>query len=371
VETLAADYYALLGVNPDSSDDEIKRAYRNLARELHPDSTGGDQHAEARFKEVSQAYEVLRDPERRARYDRFGAEGVDAQAGDPFFGAGLGGLFDAFFGGAMGGTVRRSGPMRGSDAEVLLRLTLEDVVFGVEHDVSVDLPIACETCAGSGARAGTTAIRCPDCDGSGEVRRMRKSILGQVVTAAPCRRCQGIGEVIPSPCSDCRGLGTRTETQTYPVQVPAGVDEGSTLRLTGRGAAGPRGGPPGDLFVHIAVRDDTRFARVGNDLHAEVHVTMTQASLGGTALLETFDGEETLPIAAGTQSGQQIKLRGRGVPHLRGRGRGDLLVEIFVDTPTGLNKAQEELLRQLATERGESVGAPDEGLMARLRSALG
>lgn len=371
VRALATDYYELLGVDRYASDEEIKRAYRRMARELHPDSTGGDPEAEARFKEVSRAYEVLRDPERRARYDRFGADQMDLAAGDAFFGSGLGGLFDAFFGETMGAAGRRSGPMRGADAEVVLNLTLNEAVFGAEREVEVEIPVACGSCEGSGARKGTTAIRCPDCAGSGETRRVRQSILGQVMTTAPCRRCQGMGEVIPTPCPDCRGEGRRVESRTYPVAVPAGVDHGSTMRLTGRGAAGPRGGPPGDLYVHLSVREDERFVRAGNDLHSQVHVSMIQAALGTTVQFETLDGSETLPITAGTQTGHVIRLKGRGVPNVRGRGRGDLLVEVVVDTPTGLTKSQVDMLRSIAAERGERIAPPDEGLMARLRSALG
>jgi molecular chaperone DnaJ len=371
VAELPADYYELLGVSPDASDEQIKRAYRKLARELHPDSTGGDAEAEARFKEVSKAYEVLRDPERRARYDRFGPEQMDMPMGDPFFGSGLGGLFDAFFGGTMGSAQRRSGPMRGADAEVVIEISLAEAVFGTEREVSVELPTSCETCGGSGARPGTTAIRCPDCGGTGELRRTRQSILGQVVTATPCRRCQGVGEAIPSPCPECKGDGRVAVATTYPVAVPAGVDHGSTLRLTGRGAAGLRGGPSGDLYVHLSVSKDKRFTRSGDDLHAQLHVSMTQAALGSTFNFETLDGDEVIPVAAGTQNGHVLRIKGRGVPHVRGRGRGDLLIEVVVDTPTGLTKKQSELLRQLAAERGEEVGAPDEGLMSRLRSALG
>lgn len=343
-----------------------------MARELHPDSTGGDSAAEAKFKEVSQAYEILSDPERRARYDRYGPEQMDSVPGDAFFGSGLGGLFDAFFSGAMGGGgARRSGPVRGADAEAILELTLTEAVFGSEKDVTVDVPVACKTCAGSGARQGTTAIRCPDCDGTGELHRVRQSILGQVVTTVPCRRCAGMGEAIPSPCPDCRGQGRRVESRTYTVAVPAGVDNGSTMRMSGRGAAGPRAGPPGDLYVHLSVLEDQRFVRAGADLHVQLHVSMVQASLGATVELSTLDGEETLPIPAGTQTGHVIRLRARGVPQVRGRGRGDLLVEVVVDTPTGLTKEHEEMLRRIAAERGEQVGPPDEGLMSRLRSAFG
>jgi molecular chaperone DnaJ len=370
VSTLAVDYYALLGVPSDASEDEIKRAYRRMARELHPDSTGGDAAAEARFKEVSQAYEVLRDPERRERYDRYGSDQMDSIAGDPFFGSGLGGLFDAFFGGMNGGA-RRSGPVRGADAQVMLDLALPEAVFGAERDVTVEIPVTCETCGGSGARKGTTAIRCTECGGTGEVSRVRQSILGQVMTTSPCRRCQGTGEVIPSPCPDCRGEGRRVETRTYPVAVPAGVAHGSTMRMSGRGPAGRRGGPAGDLYVHLSVREDERFIREGDDLHARLHVSMIQAALGATMAFSTLDGEEELPIAAGTQTGHVIRLRGRGVPHVRGRGRGDLMVEVVVDTPTGLTKTQQEMLRRIAAERGEQISPPDEGIMARLRSTLG
>jgi len=369
---MSTDYYALLGVARDASDDDIKSAYRRRARELHPDRTGGDAEAEARFKEVTKAYEVLRDPERRARYDRFGAEGVDAAAGagDFFGGGGLGDLFEAFFGGA-GMATRRGGPVRGADAEVVLELEFRDAVFGAAREVTVEEPVACDSCGTSGARHGTTAIRCPDCQGSGELRRVRQSILGQVVTAVPCGRCRGAGETIPSPCPDCRGEGRRVEERTFNVEVPAGIDHGSTLRLTGRGPAGPRGGPPGDLYVHLSVRPDPRFVRQGSDLQSDLHVSMAQAALGATVPFETLEGVETLTIPAGTQTGYVIRLRGKGVPHVRSRGRGDLHVRVVVDTPTSLTKEQEELLRRLALERGEEVAPAGEGIMSRIRSAFG
>ncbi len=373
---VSSEYYDLLGVRPDATDDEIKRAYRRLARQLHPDSTGGDPEAEARFKQVVRAYEVLRDPERRARYDRFGPDGVDGPVpgADPFGGSGLGDLFDAFFGMAGGGRAGghgRGGPARGADAEVVLELTFREAVFGTHRDLTVQEHVACATCAGSGARPGTHPIRCPDCGGSGELRRLRQSILGQVVTAVPCPRCQGMGEAVPSPCADCGGEGRRVQAVELSVDVPAGVDHGATLRLSGRGPAGPRGGPPGDLYVHLSVESDDRFARRGDDLHAELHVTMTQAALGAVVSVGTLDGEEQITVAAGTQTGAVVRLRGRGVAHVRGRGRGDLLVRLVVDTPTGLDRAQQDLLRQLAEARGEAVGSAPEGIVARLRSAFG
>lgn len=376
----AVDYYELLGVRPDASEDEIKRAYRRLARQLHPDSTGGDPEAEARFKEVTRAYEVLRDPERRARYDRFGPEAVDGQPGagaagfDPFGTGGLGDLFDAFFtmaGGARPGR-SRSGPVRGADAEVVLDLSFEEAVFGARKELTLETLVTCETCGGSGARPGTTPVRCPECGGSGELHRVRQSILGQVVTAVTCPRCRGVGEAITTPCPSCKGEGRRLASSVITVEVPAGVDDGATLRVAGRGQAGPRGGPPGDLYVHLRVAPDERFARRGDDLVANLHVSMAQAALGTVVEVETLDGPERVQVAPGTQTGTVVRLRGKGVPHVRGRGRGDLLVHVIVDTPTDLTKPQEELLRRFAAERGEPVGqGQHEGFLARLKAAFG
>ena len=373
------DYYGTLGVAPDAGPDDIKRAYRKLARELHPDAGHGDKAAEERFKEVTLAYETLRDPERRQRYDMFGPDAARGAGGDPFAGAGVGGLgdlFDAFFGGGsvFGGGVRggrgRAGPPRGHDVELRLQIGFEDAVFGTHEDITMTVPVACATCTGTGARPGTTPAPCSQCGGTGEVRRVRQSLLGQMVTASPCSRCGGTGEEIASPCPDCRGEGRRHEERTLTVDVPAGVDDGTTLRLTGRGAAGPRGGPAGDLYVHLAVRPHDRFVRQGYDLVHELHVSMTQAALGAHLPFETLDGTEDLVLPAGTQSGRVFRLRGRGVPHVDGRGRGDLLVRVAVDTPTEVSKAEEELLRQLAALRGEDVAPPDTGLFSKIRSAF-
>jgi molecular chaperone DnaJ len=296
-------------------------------------------------------------------------------AGDPFagFGGGLGDLFDAFFGGGGGGgagSVNRTGPRKGEDAEAALTLEFAEAVFGIQHEMTVRLPQTCATCSGTGARPGTTPITCSNCRGSGEVRRVRQSILGQMVTATPCPRCGGTGEEIPSPCGDCRGEGRRREERTFLVDVPGGVDDGSTLRLQGRGAGGFRGGPPGDLYVHVRVRPHPTITRRGTDLLSVMHIAVTQGALGAAVPFETLDGVEELTIPAGTQSGKEIRLRGRGVPHLQGRGRGDLLVTVVVDTPGDLNKEQEELLRQLAGLRGEAVAPPEAGLMSKLRSAF-
>lgn len=384
---MAESYYDLLGVRPEASEDELKRAYRRLARELHPDANGGDARAEARFKEVTVAYETLRDPERRRRYDLFGPDGgrqgAGPGAGDAFAG-GLGDLFDAFFGGGGGafgggggafggGAPRRNGPRRGEDAEAILDLRFDEAVFGVDRTLELRQPASCEECGGSGAAPGTLPTACPDCAGTGQVRRVRQSILGQVVTTTPCPSCRGIGEVVASPCPSCRGDGRRVEDRTVRVEVPAGVDEGTTLRIDGAGAAAFRGGIPGDLYVHLRVAPDERFARAGADLVTELHVALTQAALGAEIELELLDGgTETILVSAGTQSGKVVRLRNKGVPHVRGRGRGDLLVQLLVDIPERLPKEQEQLLRQLAELRGEPVASGEPGgLFHRLRSSLG
>jgi molecular chaperone DnaJ len=376
------DYYALLGVSRNATEAEIKRAYLRLARELHPDAKPGDEISEEQFKRINLAYETLRDPERRRQYDMFGAAGVrgsgSAGTGDPFagFGAGggLGDIFEAFFGATgmsgAGGRASRTGPRKGEDAEATLTLDFAEAVFGVHHDLSVRLPQTCQTCNGSGARPGTTPITCNTCQGSGEVRRVRQSFLGQMVTASPCPRCGGVGEEVTSPCPDCRGEGRRREERSFVVDVPPGVDEGQTLRLPGRGAGGLRGGPPGDLYVHLRVHRHPSLTRRGFDLLAVVHVAVTQAALGVSVPFETLDGVEDLVVPAGTQSGREIRFRGRGVPHLQSRGRGDLIVTVVVDTPEGLSKEQEDLMRQLAELRGEDVAATDPGLMSKLRSAF-
>jgi molecular chaperone DnaJ len=372
---LPDDFYQLLEVDRNASEDQIKRAYRRLARELHPDANGGDPASEERFKRVTVAYETLRDPERRRRYDMFGPDGERGGGFDPgdlFGGAGIGDLFETFFGQSPFGARprRRSGPERGPDAEVVLQLSFEEAVFGAEREVSLPVAVTCQACEGSGARAGTTPSTCPTCRGAGEVRQVRQSILGSVVTSGPCPRCGGRGEVIETPCPECRGDGRRTERRTYTVPVPAGVDDGTTLRLAGRGPAGPRGGPQGDVFVHLRVSPDERFERAGYDLRHVFRLPFTQATLGAQLTFETLDGDQELRVPPGTQTGHVFRLRGHGVPYVQGRGRGDLLVEVVVETPTDLSAEQEDLLRRLAKERGEEVEPPAEGLFSRVRSAF-
>ncbi len=370
---MTADYYDVLGVSRDASPDEIKRAYRKRARELHPDANPGDADAEARFKELGEAYEILSDPEKRRRYDMFGAEGVRAGApagGDPFGFGGIGDIFDAFFNGGMGFGSSPAGPPAGADLETSVEIGFEEAVFGTEAPVQVRTAVPCDTCEATGAAPGTHPATCTECGGSGQVRRVRQSILGQMVTSGPCPRCGGAGQVIDRPCPDCGGEGRRIETKTYTVDIPAGVDTGSTLRLGGLGAAGPRGGAHGDLYVHVRVRPHPRFQRHGDDVHEELHVPFTQAALGVDFDYETLDGIERVTLPRGTQTGRSLRFRGRGAPHVRGRGRGDLVVTVVVDVPTDLDAEQEALLRQLAELRNEEVSAPDTKLFSRIRSAF-
>ncbi len=366
---MAEDLYELLGVARTASDDEIKRAYRKLARELHPDANGGDTESEARFKEVTVAYETLRDPERRRRYDMFGDQpgGRQGSPGDTF-GGGLGDLFESFFGGQSPfRTARPSGPRRGDDVELLLDVRFEEAIFGATREVTFRGLVVCSECDGSGAAPGTHPTVCPDCGGQGQIQRVRQSILGQVVTTGVCPTCRGIGQIISSPCPVCRGEGRRTEEQHVTVAIPPGVDDATTLRVQGAGAAALRGGITGDLYVHLRVAPHERFERTGNDLVASFHVPLTQAALGAELAFETLDGTEQITVPAGTQTGKVIRLKGHGVPHVRGRGRGDLHVRLVVDTPSDLTREQEALLRELAALRGEDV-AGEVGLFGRLRS---
>ncbi len=373
---MAADLYQVLGVSRGAPADEIKKAYRRLARQYHPDANAGDAAAADRFKEVAHAYEVLSDPEKRRRYDTFGEAGLGAGgagAGADF--GGFGDIFEAFFGGGSpfgGGQQRggRAGPPRGSDLEVVADLDFEVAAFGGEHAVQVRTAEACADCQATGAAPGSAPTTCPECNGAGQVRRMRQSILGQVVTAGQCPRCGGLGQVVERPCPTCGGEGRRIVEKTYTVDIPPGVDTGATLRLPGRGAAGIRGGAHGDLFVHLRVRRHPRFERQGADLVHQLHVPATQAALGAHLPFETLDGTEDLVIPRGTQTGRVFRLRGRGAAHLEGRGRGDLLVQVVVDTPEGLDAEQEELLRQLATRRGEDVAPPDTGFFSKIKSAF-
>jgi molecular chaperone DnaJ len=369
-----SNFYEMLGVEQNATEDEIKRAFRALARQYHPDANQGDPQAAERFKEINEAYETLRDPERRRRYDMFGAQGEGA--GSPF-GAGqfgLNDLFDAFFGGAdfFGGQGRGRGAdsMRGHDVETVLDLSLEEVVFGARKTLDLRMPVECETCRGSGCAPGTHPDQCGQCNGTGEVRQARRSLLGQIITASPCPTCSATGQVIPNPCATCRGVGIVDGSRSIDVEVPAGIDEGQRLRLAGKGPSGPRGGPAGDLYAVVRVARHPKLDRRGDELWHEVPISIVQAALGTSIELETLDGPHQLDIPAGTQHGALFRVRGFGVPRLRGGRRGDLVAEVRVDVPTSLGPEEAELLAQFAALRGEHVNSPHEGLFSRIKSAF-
>ena len=361
---MARDHYAALGVSENATPEEIKRAYRNLARQLHPDRNPGDAAAEERFKEVTHAYEVLSDPEKKQRYDTYG----DERAAGPGFGdfGGISDLFATFFGGATQGPRTQS---RGADVLAEVELTLEEAAEGVERDVEMETLAACEECGGSGAAPGTHPQRCTDCGGTGEIREVRRTMLGNMMTASPCVRCQGSGQMIPDPCSKCSGSGRVREIETLTVHIPAGVDTGARLRVTGRGQAGWRGGRSGDLYVQIIVLPHEVFRRAGDDLACEVQVPMTVAALGGKVTVPTLDGEHELDIEPGTQSGHVEHLRGEGMPRLSGRGRGELIAVLKVMTPTGLDAEQAELLERFANLRDETTGGT-RGFFDRIKEAF-
>ena len=361
------DYYEILGVPKAASDDEIKHAYRNLARRAHPDVVHDDdrKHAETRFKDINEAYAVLSDPAKRAQYDRYGT--VDGQFGaGGFAGAGVGDIFDFFFGGGM---QQRRGPARGSDLRYDLEVELGDVLQGAERQISFTHLARCETCKGSGSADGQEPTDCPDCQGTGELRHARNTMLGQFITTAPCARCGGTGKVVRNPCKTCHGRGRAERKRTMTVKVPPGAEDGTRIRYAGVGEAGERGGPSGDLYVYVSVAQHDVFERDGADLHCEAAVSFTQAALGATLEIEALDGTATLKIPAGTQNGTTFRIGGRGLPKVRGHGRGDLVADVRVVVPTKLTRKQREILEEYAQAGGEDV--EDKDLFKKVRKAFG
>ena len=355
------DFYEVLGVERGASDAEIKRAFRKLAQQWHPD-VNKEPEADARFKEINEAYQILSDPQRRQQYDMFGRVGVSggAAGGDPFGAAGFGGfsdIFDAFFGGAMGGQARRARPQTGSDLRYDLRITFEEAVLGCDKEIEFPVLGRCDTCGGSGAKPGTEPSTCPQCNGRGEVRSIRQTMLGQMVNVQPCPRCHGEGHTIDAPCETCRGEGRTQRQRTLRVSIPAGIDEGHQVRLSNEGEVGPRGGAPGSLYVAVHVADHPSLTREGTELFFEADLSIAQAALGAKLKVPVVGGDPIdVDVRPGTQPGTEIRLRGRGVPHLRRQNqRGDLHVIVNVAVPTKLSKRQRELLEAFAKESGESV----------------
>ncbi len=370
-----SDYYEILGVQRNATQDEIKRAYRKLANKLHPDKNGGDPAAEEKFKEITKAYEVLSDGEKRQMYDTYGSEGPSFSGGGGF--GDISDIFESFFGSGAGpfGSRRqstRSGPPAGQNLEVTVDLDLRDVVFGAEKEVTVYAPSRCDNCNGSGAKPGTSKSTCSSCQGSGSVSRVRNSFLGQIVTTSECSNCSGTGEVIQEKCSKCGGEGLKRNTKTIKIGIPAGVDQNTVLRSPGNGAAGRRGGPNGDLYLHFNIKPDENFVRDGNDLIYNLDVSFSQAALGFSTKIETFDGTQEIEVPSGTQSGTVKVIKGKGVSHIKSKNRGNLKVIINVTTPTDLNHEQVELLTKLAEISGEEInhGGGGHSLFSKIKSVI-
>jgi len=372
--TTKRDYYEVLGVDRSASETDIKRAFRKLAFQYHPDRNRDD-GAEEKFKEVNEAFEVLSDANKRAAYDRFGHAGAGFGQGfggfrgfDDVFG-GLGDIFDTFFGGAA--TTTRTGPQRGSDIRLGITISFEEAVFGCDKQVEIQRVENCSECHGTGSEPGSQAEKCPECDGSGQVRRVQRSVFGRFVNIATCPRCGGEGRLVTRPCSKCRGSGREKRKRRLVVSIPAGVDDGSQIRISGEGNAGTRGGGPGNVYVSLEVEGHALFQRRGDDILYDLPVNFVQAALGDEVEIPTVDSPVSVKIPPGTQAGKVIRLRDKGVPHLRGGGRGSQLVMVHVVTPESLTKEQRRLLEELGKSLGEAkLPKGSKGLFDKLRDIL-
>jgi molecular chaperone DnaJ len=368
------DYYEVLGVARNAGSEELKRAYRRLARQYHPD-VNKEEGAEERFKEVNEAYEVLSDDDKRARYDRFGHAGVQnggmGAGGFGDFGFGFDDIFESFFGARTGTSTRRR-PQRGQDLRADLKITFQEAVFGCEKEIEAGRHETCSTCNGSGAKPGTTPVRCRDCNGTGEVRHVQRSLFGSFVNVTTCPRCRGTGEEIPMPCPECHGQKNVVKTRTLSVKIPAGVDDGTRIRLTGEGEMGSLGGPPGNLYVFVSVEPHEYFVRQDNNIILELSINIAQAALGDVITVPTLDGEAELAIPTGTQTGDVFRLKAKGVPYLRRPGRGDQLVVVDVAIPKKLTNRQRELFEELGETLGKEIIAQREkSFLDQIKEAIG
>ena len=359
------DYYEVLGVSRGASEDEIKKAYKKMARKYHPDLNPGDKTAEEKFMEVNEAYEVLSDADKKARYDQYGHAGVDPNFGAGGFGGGfdgsfdfgdLGDIFGSFFGGGFGGGRRTNpnAPQRGESIRMSIAISFEEAAFGCEKAVTVERYETCDTCHGNGCAPGTSPEVCPDCHGTGTVQVRRQTPMGVFATSSPCPKCGGKGRIIHQPCKDCRGSGMVRKKKTIQASIPAGIDNGQTISIRGQGNAGKNGGPAGDLLITITVRPHELFRREGTSVLCEAPITFTQAVLGAELEIPTIDGKVKYTLPEGTQSGTTFRLKGKGIPSINGRGRGDQYVTVYIETPKNLNKEQKEALKKFAETMGES-----------------
>ncbi len=366
------DYYEVLGVAKGASEDELKKAYRKLAKQYHPDLNPGDKSAEAKFKEINEAYEVLSDKDKRAKYDQFGHAGVDPNFGAGGFGGDFGGfgfdfgggfdLGDLLFGTGFGGSSRsRTGPMKGERLRASVTITFEEAAFGCSKELNITRMEQCEACKGSGCEAGTSAEVCPDCRGTGQVRIQRSGGPLSFTTTATCPKCSGTGKIIHSPCKSCGGTGSTRRQRKITINIPAGIDNGQAVSLRGQGGAGKNGGPAGDLLVSVTVRPHPQFKRDGSDLYLDQPVTFLQAALGAELEIPSIDGKVKWTLPAGTQPGAVFRLRGKGMPNVNGRGRGDQYINVTVQVPTSLNSEQKEALRAFGVAMGELPSEEPEG----------
>ena len=368
------DFYEVLGVAKGASDEEIKKAYRKLAKKYHPDLNPGDKQAEEKFKEVNEAYEVLSDKDKRAKYDQFGHAGVDPNFGAGGYGGGFGGftdmgdidlgdIFGSFFGGGFGGGgSRRNGPAKGDTLRTSVTISFEEAAFGCEKEISVARSETCDVCKGSGCAPGTTADTCPDCHGSGVIRIQRGNGAFSFSTTAQCPKCNGTGKIIHSPCKTCNGAGTVRKNRKITIKIPAGIDDGQAISLRGQGGAGKNGGPAGDLIISVRVRPHPQFKRDGNAVYLEQPVTFLQATLGAELEIPTIDGKVKWNLPEGTQPGTTFRLRGKGIPNVNGRGRGDQFVTVDVQVPRNLSHEQKEALRAYGRAMGELPEEEEDGV---------
>jgi len=375
------DYYEALGITKDANDDQIKKAYRKLAKQYHPDANPGDSKAEAKFKEVSEAYSVLSDPQKRAAYDQYGHSAFDpnssgGQGGfSGYSGFDANDIFESFFGGGFGdifgGGARRNGPRRGADLQTSMQIEFEEAVNGAEKSIQITSNEACDTCKGSGAKPGTTAESCKQCNGTGQERVMQQTMFGAMTSVRTCSACRGTGKIIKTPCTNCGGSGKVRQSKTLQIQIPKGIDNGQSIRLTGKGEPGERGGPSGDLLITIYVKPHRLFTRNGTNLYLEVPITFAQAALGSEISIPTLTGLEKYTLKPGTQTGTAVTLKGKGIPSLRNnKNFGDLVATLKVTVPTQLTDRQKQLLKDFAESMGEEYTDHKKGFFDKVMDAF-